>query len=194
MLILPSPWFLWVSTIFSLVLSVLPLQIVCIISIVIISWLEWPDLLLIVNWQILDVWNWCCCHYCLSFFGPQKLFQQVFLEFHHFSYNLYRITVTNYIVDKKANNFEKTFGFIVTIAVTTCDSFLVYVFFTSTSFVDGWLSVPYLLRLCLLWLDDLFALSTSSVLCSVCIYCLYLVYSVCVYCVLVSCLLHLRFP
>ena len=54
--------------------------------------------------------------------------------------------------------------------------------------------VPRLFRLHLLCFGELSALSASSVTYSICVYYLCLAHSICICCVLVSCLLHLRFP
>lgn len=44
------------------------------------------------------------------------------------------MTITCYIVDKKANNFSKTFGFAVTIAIAIYDSLCVCVLSTLSAF------------------------------------------------------------
>ena len=124
------------------------------------------------NWQISNIWNWyCCCHFP-GFFGPQKFFHQVFYQFYYFNYKLHRIIMTYYIIDKKANNFDRTSSFAVTIAVATCDSFYIYALSTFASFV------LCLLCLHLLYFDELSTPSASFVTCFVC-----------VCCALVSCLL-----
>ena len=71
MLLLSLPWCFWDYKTF---LSILLLQIVCIISITIVSWSKWPELLLIKNWQILNVWSQsCCCRHCSPFVSVPKL-------------------------------------------------------------------------------------------------------------------------
>ena len=135
------------------------------------------------NWQISDIWSRCCYCYRLNFFKSQKNFYQVVYQLHHFSSKLYKITVTCYIVNRKANNLSKTS---VTIAVATCGSFCICVLSVSTFFMP----CPLCLRL--LCLEELFVPSASSVVCSIYVCCLCLVRSICVCCALVSCLLCLR--
>ena len=92
--------------------------------------------------------------------------------------------MTCYIVDRKANNFNKTSGFVVTIAVAAYGSFRVYTLFASMFFV------PCLLCLYLLCLGKLFACLCLPWL----ILFMSAIYTVYVYYVLVSCLLDLNLP
>ena len=140
---------------------------------------------MIANWQISNIWSWCYCRRRPSFFGPQKILHQVIYQFNHFSYKLHGITVTYYIVEKKANNFSKTS---VTIAVTTCNSLCVCVLSVFA------FSISRPLRLRLLYLNKSSAPSTSSMACSVRICCLYFIRSIYICCASVSCLLRLHFP
>lgn len=92
--------------------------------------------------------------------------------------------MTYYIIDKKANNFNRTSGFAVSVVVIACDSFCICTLSTSTS------SVFYLLHLRLLYLNELsaclylfwLALSTYTVCIFVC--------CVCVWYTSVNCLLY----
>lgn len=91
-----------------------------------------------------------------------------------------------YIVDRKINNFNRTFGFAITVAVAICCSLHVYILSAFAFFVPH----PLLRLLCLVHFCVLCALSASTssiphpLLCSLCF-----VGSVYVYCTLVSCLL-----
>ena len=123
------------------------------------------------NWWISNIWNWYCYYHRPSFFGPQKFFYQVFHQFHHFSYKLHRITVTYYIIDRKAKNFNRISDFVVTIAIATCGSLCVCISSASTFFMAYLLSMLCLLCLRLLYLGELFALSAFSVACFVCVFC-----------------------
>ena len=43
--------------------------------------------------------------------------------------------MTCYIVDRKVNNFSKTSGFAITVAIAACSSFHVYASLVSTFFI-----------------------------------------------------------
>ncbi len=86
--------------------------------------------------------------------------------------------MTYYIIDKKTNDFSKTFGFAVTVAVAACNSFYIYTSSTpSAFFVTCLLSIPCPLHLHLRLRLRLY-LRLLSLGCLLCLYFLWLIPSI----------------